>query len=125
MLFFGPNSEQSITCSTFVCGACFGISFFLEGQEGTAPSGRVVPLLSTHRDVIVRGHNTTEEEIEEVLVKNFGRKLSPDEMKKTTVLKTIQPDISLIRGTEGCPRRDSLSASEGQFRVQNPAAYHE
>ncbi|SPJ74776.1 uncharacterized protein FTOL_04507 [Fusarium torulosum] len=126
MLVFGPNGEQSITCSTYVCGACIGFSFFLESQERTVPSnGRVVPLLSTQRDVIVRGSNTTEEEIEEVLVKSFGRKLSPDEMKNTTVVKIIHPDISLIRGTEGCPYRDSMSASEGPFRIQRPAAYYQ
>jgi hypothetical protein len=59
-------------------------------------------LKSTHRDVIVRGYNTTEEEIEHVLVSTFGKKLLAEEMKNTTVLRMAPPDIQLIRGNEGC-----------------------
>ena len=70
--------------------------------------------------MIVRGHNTTEEEIEDVLVSNFGRKLSPDQMKNVTVLKIAQPDISLIRGNEGCPPRESVFIPQGRFKVQTP-----
>jgi hypothetical protein len=62
------TGNQKVTCSTYVCGACLGFSFFLQG-EGKDPftSGRVLFLNSTNRDIITRGYNTTEEEIEYVL----------------------------------------------------------
>jgi hypothetical protein len=123
-LIFGSGGQQSITCSTYVCGLCLGFSFFLEAEETVPSTPRgVLSINSTHRDVIVRGYNTTEEEIEDVLVSNFGRKLSPDEMKNVTVLKIAQPDISLIRGNEGCPR-ESVSMLQGRFKVQSPAPYY-
>jgi len=125
-LIFGfTGGSESITCSTYVCGVCIGFSFFLDDVEGTVPSTprRVLSIQSTHREVIVRGHNTTEKEIEDTLVSNFGRKLSPDEMKNVTVLKIAQPDISLIRGNEGCPSRESVSIPQDQFKVQSPGRY--
>ena len=119
---FISGGDQTITCSTYACGVCFGFSFFLE-EEGTVsgtPRG-MLSVHSIHRDVIVRGHNTTEEEIEHTLVSNFGRKLSPDEMKNATILKFAQPDISLIRKKEGCPPRESVSIPQGRLKVQTPA----
>lgn len=127
-LIFGWNGEQKITCSTYECGFCFGFSFFMEEVEGTvkeygAPR-KELSLKSTHRDVIVRGHNTTEEEIEHALVSNFGKKLSPEEMKNTTVLRIAPPDIRLIRGNEGGPRVGGEAIPQGQFQVQNPVPHY-
>jgi hypothetical protein len=70
-LIFGLSGEQKITCSTYDCGFCFGFSFFMEEMEETvkecgAPT-KELSLKSTHRDVIARGYNTTEEEIEHAL----------------------------------------------------------
>jgi len=100
----------------------------MEEVEGTvkeygAPR-KELSLKSTHRDVIVRGHNTTEEEIEHALVSNFGKKLSPEEMKNTTVLRMAPPDIRLIRGNEGCPRVESEAIPQGRFQIQNPVPYY-
>ncbi|KAJ6258021.1 hypothetical protein Dda_6933 [Drechslerella dactyloides] len=118
-----PSGKKKTTCATYRCGYCLDLSPVVEEVEGTvkeygAPR-RELSLESTHQDIIVRGYNTTEEEIERALVSNFGKKLSPEEMKNTTVLKIIPPDIRLIRENEGCPRVESEAIPQGRFQVQN------
>jgi hypothetical protein len=85
-----------------------------------------------YRDVIVRSRNTTEENIEEALVSEFGRKLTPDEMKKVTAVKIAQPDISLIRGNQRCPQHahhghhghhERMDMPQERLKLQSPGSY--
>jgi hypothetical protein len=74
--------------------------------------------------MIVRGRDTTEEEIEELLVSNFGKKLSEEEMKDVIVIKVAPPDIPLIRGNGGCSQHESVDIQQGHFKVQGPSPYY-
>jgi hypothetical protein len=124
-LVFGPTGQQSITCSSYACGACVGFTGLFGDEENMASSPRgVLSVHSTHRDVIVRGLNTTEEEMEDTLVSRFGKKLSSHEMKKTTALHFVQPDIAQIRRYERCYLRESASLPEDRLRLQSPRPYH-
>jgi predicted AAA+ superfamily ATPase len=67
----------------------------------------------TYWDIIIRGHNTIEEEIEYTLVSNFGKKLSLEEIKNITVLRITPPDIRFIWGNKGYPRVRSKAIPQG------------
>ncbi|KAK3052870.1 hypothetical protein LTR09_005934 [Extremus antarcticus] len=122
---FGAAGDQTITCSSYACGACVGLPFFAQ-DDGIEPSisPRAMTITSTHREVIVRGRNTTEEEIEDTLVQEFGPKLSPDEMKNITAIRVAEPDVSLVRGSLACPVCEGTAMPEMGLRVQSPSPYY-
>ena len=102
LTFQGPSIT---TCSTYVCGICFGFSFLRRDVNDNTNSSctnnlnvrHINPMLS---DVTVQGNVTlSEKEIEEKLVSQFGPRLTQEEMKHVRIVKVLDPDLT-IRGDD-------------------------
>ena len=120
---FGPAGDQTITCSSYVCGGCFGFFGFVENHTQASSTAQCTFILqSTHYDVIVRGRHTTEEEIEDKLVSTYGPRLSHDEMKNVITVRVVNPNISLLRRSESCPHH-RMQDSGTQLEVQRASEY--
>lgn len=103
LTFQGPSIT---TCSTYVCGICFGFSFlrrdvddrnFNSSCSKDLDIKHINPMLS---DVTVQGNVTlSEKEIEEKLVSQFGPRRTHEEMKNVGIVRVIESDLT-IKGND-------------------------